>query len=171
LGQLRVSVRGVKLESPRQRRIIPASQRIGEVAMGTEIHLVGILLAAVAGFMVGGVWYSALFGKAWMAARGVSKEDIEARGGAPVSLFAITFVLDLFMAFVLDHVFGTYGGPPMVPSLLIAGGIAVGFVIPAMAVNYLYQQAKRNLYLIDGGHWFFAFLAMGAVLAVTNGLP
>jgi hypothetical protein len=137
--------------------------------MGTEIHWLAILLAAVAGFMVGGVWYSLLFGKAWMAARGVTKEQVQASGANPGMMFGITFLLDLVMAFVLDHVFGTYTPTPGLQlSLLIAGGIALGFVIPAMAVNYLYQQASRNLFLIDAGHWFFAFLAMGAVLSLLS---
>ena len=40
--------------------------------MGTWI---GILAAAVAGFVIGGLWYGPLFGKAWMAARGISPDD------------------------------------------------------------------------------------------------
>jgi len=137
--------------------------------MGTEIHWLAVLLAGVAGFAVGGVWYSLLFGKAWMAARGVTKEQIQAGGAKPGMLFGITFLLDLVMAFVLDHVFGTYTPTPGLHfSLFVAGGIALGFVIPAMAVNYLYQQASLKLFLIDAGHWFFAFLAMGAVLSLAG---
>ena len=134
--------------------------------MGTEIHWLAVLLAGAAGFMVGGVWYSALFGKAWMAARGVTQESM--KGGNVKALFAITFLLDLVMAFILDHVLGTYHYPPMTGTLLIAGGLALGFVIPAMLVNYLYQQASRNLMLIDAGHWFFAYLAMGAALSLMH---
>ena len=137
--------------------------------MGTEIHWLAVIVAGVAGFAVGGVWYSALFGKIWMAARGVSPESMKDNKGNVGMLFGITFVLDLVMAFVLDHVFGTYGGATdMSGALMIAGGIAIGFVIPAMIVNYLYQQAKRNLFLIDGGHWLAVFLVMGAVLKLLS---
>ena len=137
--------------------------------MGTEIHWLAVIAAGVAGFMVGGVWYSALFGKLWMAARGVTPESMKDGKGNVGMLFGITFVLDLWMAFVLDHVFGTYPpGPDMTGALLIAGGLALGFVIPAMVVNYLYQQAKRNLFLIDGGHWLVVFLVMGAVLHLLS---
>ncbi|MCW3849249.1 DUF1761 domain-containing protein [Sphingomonas sp. LB-2] len=134
--------------------------------MGTEIHWLAVIAAGVAAFMVGGVWYSALFGKLWMAARGVTPDSMQ-KGNVKL-LFGITFLLDLFMAFILDHVLGTYHYPPLTGTLLIAGGIALGFVIPSMLVNYLYQQASRNLILIDAGHWFFAFLAMGAVLSLLS---
>ena len=44
--------------------------------MGTHIHWLAVIVAGVGAFMVGGVWYSALFGKVWMAARGVSPESM-----------------------------------------------------------------------------------------------
>lgn len=137
--------------------------------MGTEIHWAAVVLAGLAAFVVGGFWYSVLFGKAWMAARGVTREEIMAkRGGAgPGAMFGITLVLDIVMAFFADHVLTTYTTDPGLNfALMITGGLALGFVIPAMAVNYLYQQASMKLFLIDAGHWLFAFLAMGAVFAV-----
>lgn len=135
--------------------------------MGTEIHWLAVVVAGVAAFMVGGVWYGALFSKAWMAARGVTKEQIEAKGSNVGAMFGITAVLDIVMAFFADHVLSTYTTEPTLNfALMITGGLALGFVIPAMAVNYLYQQASMKLFLIDAGHWLFAFLAMGAVFAV-----
>jgi hypothetical protein len=135
--------------------------------MGTQIHWLAVIVAGVAGFMVGGVWYSALFGKLWMAARGVTPESMK-KGNVKL-LFGITFLLDVLMAFVLDHVFGTYHPTPDLSlSLMIAGGMALGFVIPAMIVNYLYQQASRNLILIDAGHWLAVFLVMGLALNLLS---
>lgn len=137
--------------------------------MGTQVHWLAVLAAAVAAFAVGGVWYSALFGKLWMAARGLTEEQCKEGGQGNMGLlFGTTFALDLVMAFVLDHVLGTYGDPTIGVALMAAGGIALGFVIPAMAVNYLYQQAKPALFVIDGGHWLAAFLAMGAVLSLLT---
>lgn len=131
--------------------------------MGTEIHWLAIAVAGLAAFMVGGVWYSLLFGKAWMAARGVTKEQIESAGGNPGVMFGVTFLLDLVMAFVLDHVLGTYGDPTLRTTMIVSGGIALGFVIPAMAVNYLYLQNSMKHFLIDAGHWLAVFLVMGGV--------
>jgi hypothetical protein len=140
-----------------------------EGEMGTEIHWLAVIAAGVAAFLVGGVWYGALFSKAWMDARGMTKEEIQSKGGNVGMMFGITAVLDIVMAFFVDHVLGTYQPTPDLNlTLMIAGGLALGFVIPAMAVNYLYQQSSRNLFLIDAGHWLFAFLAMGAALALMT---
>ena len=130
--------------------------------MGTPIHWLAVLAAAVAAFAVGAIWYGVLFGKAWMAERGITAEL--ARSSNMPLVFGTTFVLDLVAAFVLDHVFGTYGHPPMALALAIAGGIAVGFIIPSIGVNYLFSRMSLKLFLIDTGHWLVAYCVMGAVL-------
>ena len=41
-------------------------------------------------------------------------------------------------------------------------------MIPAMIVNYLYQQATLKHFLIDAGHWLAALLVMGVVLDLLS---
>ena len=126
------------------------------------VHWLAIIAATIAGFMVGGLWYSVLFGKAWMAERGVTKEEAMAKGANPAFMFGVTLLLDLVIAFVLDHVLKDGGGLHM--AMMISGGIALGFIIPAMGVNYLYQQSSFKLFLIDAGHWLVTLVVMGVVL-------
>lgn len=122
-----------------------------------------ILPAAILGFLVGGLWYGPLFGKAWMAARGFTAES--ARQGANMALiFGLTFLLNLISAAVLSHVFDTYGGPGLHLSLLISGGIALGFIIPAIGVNYLFSRMTFKLFLIDAGYWLVIYVLMGLAL-------
>ena len=54
-------------------------------------------VAAIASFMFGGVWYS-LLSKPWMAA---AKLDANKGGGQPVIPMIITFVAQMFMAWML----------------------------------------------------------------------
>lgn len=133
--------------------------------MGTPIHWLAIVVAAAAGFAVGGVWYGPIFGKAWAAARGLTPDALKDGFNMPL-VFGLVFVLNLFSALVLDHVLGTYGDPNLKLTLLIAGGIAVGFILPAMAVNYLFSRLSLKLFLIDGGYWLTIYLVMGAILDV-----
>jgi high-affinity Fe2+/Pb2+ permease len=135
--------------------------------MGTEIHWLAVLVAAVAGFLVGGLWYGPLFGKAWQAARGLSDEALKDGANMPL-IFGLTFLLNVVSAFVLDHTLGTYGDPDMSLSLMIAGGIALGFVIPAMGVNYLFSRMSLKLFLIDAGYWLVIYCLMGAILDLLS---
>lgn len=135
--------------------------------MGTEIHWLAIFLSAFAGFAIGGVWYGPLFGKAWMSARGKSEEEIKA--GANMGLiFGTTFLLNLWMAFILDHTLTTYGDPDMNLTVMITGGVALGFIIPAMGVNYLFCRHTLKLFGIDAGYWLLNYVAMGVLLDLLS---
>ncbi len=76
--------------------------------MGTQIHWIAIVVAAASGFVIGGIWYGPLFGKAWQAARGLS-DDAMKNANMPM-IFGLTFVLNLVAAFILDHTLATYPG-------------------------------------------------------------
>jgi hypothetical protein len=135
--------------------------------MGTEIHWLAVVIAAIAGFAVGGIWYGPLFGKAWMAERGVTPESAK-QGANMAMIFGTTFVLNLIAAFILDHVYGTYNHPDLATSVMISGGIALGFIVTSIGVNYLFSRLSLKLFLIDAGYWFVIYCVMGAVLDVLS---
>ena len=132
--------------------------------MGTEVHWLAILVAAVAGFLVGGLWYGPIFGKAWQAARGLS-DDAMKNANMPM-IFGLTFVLNLFSAFILDHTLSTYGAPGLNLSVMISSGVALGFIVPAIGVKYLFSRQSLRLFMIDAGYWLVIYSVMGVVFAL-----
>jgi uncharacterized protein DUF1761 len=132
--------------------------------MGTEVHWLAIVVAAVSGFLVGGLWYGPIFGKAWQAARGLS-DDAMKNANMPM-IFGLTFLLNLFSAFILDHTLTTYGAPDLNLSVMISGGVALGFIVPAIGVNYLFSRQSLRLFLIDAGYWLVIYAVMGVVFAL-----
>jgi hypothetical protein len=133
-----------------------------------QFHWLAIVLAALAGFLVGGIWYGPLFGKAWMKARGISPEDAKAGMNMPL-LFGTTFVLNLVAAFMLDHLYATYDAPVgLHHSLVIAAIVGVGFIATSIGVNYLFSRQPRSLFLIDAGYWITMYLVMGAIFGLLS---
>ena len=130
--------------------------------MGTEIHWLAVVVAGLSGFLVGGLWYGPLFLKPWLRAEGKTTEEMG--GGHPAMVFGLAFVCNLFSALILDHTVGTYGDPDMAVTLMIAAGVALGFVIPAYGVNYLFAGRKLALFWIDAGFWLVTYLVMGVIL-------
>jgi hypothetical protein len=126
-----------------------------------------VLIAAIASFAFGAIWYTAL-SRQWMAARGLTGAEVRARTGSSPLPFIISFVALLIMAWmfagILLHL--ARGGTVMsVRSGLIAGFFLwLGFVITTMAVNHAFQGERRTLALIDGGHWLGVLLIQGAIL-------
>jgi hypothetical protein len=58
-----------------------------------EINWLAVLAAALSSFLLGGVWYSALFAKAWRKAAGLTDEQI--KNGNMALIFGGSFVLAL----------------------------------------------------------------------------
>lgn len=130
----------------------------------TEVNLWAVLTAAVVCFVIGGLWYGPLFGKAWMAAVNMTEEDA-AKGNMPL-IFGTTFVLQLIAALALALVAGSQ-------STLSSGlclGLLVGifWVATAFGTSYLFEQRCLKLWLINAGYNVVTFAAMGAIVGVWH---
>lgn len=123
-------------------------------------HL-AILVAAIAGWLVGAAWYG-LLGRHWLAALGKRKEDL-----SPSLLPFIASALALLvMAYVLAGAIGHLGPGQVSPrNGIISGAILwAGFVATTITVNHRFQGSPWRLTAIDAGHWLLVLLLMGAVI-------
>jgi hypothetical protein len=130
------------------------------------INYWAIVIAAVASWLVGAVWYMAL-GRAWMAALGKTREELMGPSGKPSPVpFVMSFVAELLMAWVLAGIIGHLGqGQVTLSNGIISGFFAwLGFVATTIAVNHAYSGARPTLTLIDGGHWLAVLVVQGAVI-------
>ena len=125
-----------------------------------DFALLPVLAGAAAFFVVGMIWYGGLFGKAWQKASGVTDE--QAQSGNMALIFGLCFVCEIVIGAVLWHLLARVNPAPHVV-MMMAVGFAGGIMIPAMAINYLFQRKPLTLYLIDGGHFLFGMAAMGGV--------
>ena len=126
--------------------------------MAVEINWLGVVLAALSAFVVGGLWYSLLFAKPWQRAAGVTDEQLL---GGRVRAFVGTFLLSLVMAVAL----AAFVGPSGAGFGALAGAIAgIAWVGAAFGVNYLFEHRSFLLFAINGGYNAVAFTAMGAIV-------
>jgi len=126
------------------------------------INLWAVLVAAVSSFLLGGVWYGPLFGKAWNAAAGMDPQ----KQGHPAKIFGGAFVFSLLAA----AVFAWFLGPQPPLSFAICRGVLVGFglVAASFGINYLFAQRGLRLWLIDGGYHTVQFALFGLVLGLWH---
>ncbi len=131
-----------------------------------DVNWIAVIVAALSGFLIGGLWYGPIFGKSWQVESGVSDEMAQA-GNMPM-IFGLTFLLNLFSAFVLAHVLMTYATPALGTTIMIAGGIALGFIIPAIGINYLFSRKSLKLFMIDAIYWLVAYSIMGLIFTLFS---
>lgn len=126
----------------------------------SDFALWPVLAGTAALFAVGAIWYGMLFGKVWQREAGLSDADVE--GGNMALIFGLTFLFEMLIAMVLWHLIARTSPEPHVV-MMMAVGFAVGVMIPAVGINYLYQRKSALLFAIDAGHFVLGMAAMGGV--------
>lgn len=125
------------------------------------INLNAVIVAAIASFLLGGIWYGPAFGKLWQSLVGLSDEDL-ANSGHPAKIFGAAFVLTFIQALMLSAVIPA--APDIEVGLVYALVIGVSFVATAFGVNYLFSRRPRGLFAIDTCFNILQFALMGAII-------
>jgi hypothetical protein len=130
----------------------------------SDLNWLAIVAAAVSAFVVGGIWYGPVFGKAWMAEFGFVEKDLAERNQAKI--FGGTLLLNLLMAFNLAMFLG--------PKVDITAGVGAGFftgfgfIAAFLGVFYLFEGKSLKLFWINSGFAVVSFVVMGLVLGAMN---
>ena len=135
----------------------------------TGVNYWAILIAAVAGWLVGAGWYMAL-GQHWMAAHGFTADSMAAARRRPGAFlpFVYAFIANLVMAWTLAGITG-HVGPVTVKNAVISGVLCwLGFVITTVVVNYSFAMRPPRLIAIDGGHWLAVLIVMGVIIGAMG---
>jgi len=140
---------------------------------GFEPNLLAVLLAAAAGFLIGGLWYSPLLlGERWMKAAGLRREQLKTRNKGQT--FGVAFAALLVMSYCLEVFIGPteqVGEGFFTPSQQGAfyGFLAgFGWVFAAVVVVGLFELRSRAYILINGSYWVVTMTAMGGILGGMN---
>lgn len=126
------------------------------------INHAAVLVAAIAAFAFGALYYGLLFSRQWTAA---ARIDPAAMKPSPTP-FVVSFICELVMAWVLAGIMFHVGqGQVSIRIGLISALFAwLGFMATTMAVNHRYEGFGWDLTLIDAGHWLGVALIMGVIL-------
>ena len=133
------------------------------------INYLAIIIAAVVGWLAGAVWYAVL-GKTWVEAQGNTMEAFRARQAALKGTsaawlpFALAFLANLVMAWVLAGMVGHLGSVTIRSAVISALFAWVGFVVTTALVTNAFGGRRYLLTAIDCGHWLVVLVLMGVVI-------
>lgn len=126
------------------------------------INLAAVIVAALANFVIGGLWYSpALFGKVWMRANGFTDDDL--KKGSPAKIFGMAFLFCLLMA---ANLAAFLAGPETTLAFAVAAAVAAGLGWAALGLGViaLFERRPWSYMLVNGGYLTVSFAAMGFIL-------
>jgi Protein of unknown function (DUF1761) len=131
-------------------------------------NLVSILVAAVAAWIFGGIYYTAL-SKPWMAAQGRTLEQFKAEQDAKSILakgapFVVVFISEIIIGWTLYGILLHMNLFSVRAGVISAALCWFGFVLTTIATNNAFSGRRPMLTAIDGVGWLGAFLIIGAVV-------
>ena len=128
--------------------------------------IIAVLVAALAGYGFGTVWYMSL-AKPWMAAAGVEVGD----DGRPVNSkdpipYISAFIMAVLVAGMMRHVFVMSGIDTVGKGLMTGLGLGLFVAAPWIVNNVMFSNKPKTLALIDGGYAAGGCTVIGFVLAL-----
>lgn len=126
-----------------------------------SLNILAIVLAAIAQFGVGAVWYTFLFGDLWGKMHGfdtLSKATQEKMMKAMPPIYGAQFIVTLFMTVVLAYVIQIF--PATINPYLIAFLLWLGFIVPSQASAAMFGGANEN--------WVMAKIAVQAGASLVS---
>ena len=124
-----------------------------------NINIWAVLVAAVASFAIGFVWYHpGVFGKRWQKDVGLSDEAMTNANMGKIfgASFVLTFIMALVLASFHPHGYGQ--------GIWMGGFLGIGLIATSFGVNYLFQRKSMVLWLIDAGYQLMVMLLIGLII-------
>ena len=132
-----------------------------------EINWIAVVVAAVACFLLGGLWYSpVLFAKRWVALIGKSEAELKASAGSMPMSYLVVLLCGLVTAWVMALVVGNFAPASAVDGALIGALCWLGFAGATSYGTALFSGKPKALWLIDSGFNLVSFIVAGVILAV-----
>ena len=131
-----------------------------------RINYVAVLVAAIAHFLIGGLWYGLLFGNKFLELIGWSPEKIrEMESRSEIKPMVLTFLFAIILALVIAH-FIKYTG-----ARTAFEGIQTAFLIwlviaTTQFATVIFEERIIGLYLLNVGYQLVACSFAGVILVL-----
>ncbi len=130
------------------------------------MEFLNVLVAAIAAYACGAVWYMTL-AKPWMAAAGIEVgEDGQPKNRADPVPYIVSILCLIIVAGMMRHVFALSAIDTVGKGLMSGLGIGLFLATPWIATNYTFADRPKSLILIDGGYATIGCTVMGIVLTL-----
>ncbi|MEA2166367.1 MAG: hypothetical protein QOK37_4494 [Thermoanaerobaculia bacterium] len=132
-----------------------------------HVNYLAILVSGVVIFILGGLWYSVIFKKTWIALMGIPEEKMkEGSGGAMPVLFLMAFLCALVQSYILAIIINHFTPFSCVRGAMVGTICWVGFAAPTSFATAIFSMTKKQLWLINSAYNLVSFIAAGMILSV-----
>ena len=123
------------------------------------VNWLAVVLAAIASFAFGAVWYMSLSNQ-WLAALGKTRQQLQVGNKPFIWSIAMELVLAYFIALLTPALTGEV---TIVSGMVVGAHMWLGFVITTLILNHRYEGMRWSLTIIDGLHLLGVLVIQGLV--------
>jgi len=134
----------------------------------SSLNYLAILVAAIAYFVIGALWYSVFFGRAWIKAMGLKKTDIEREKnkGSRWKAYFANFLTIIVMVYVLAIFIRVSEATNPLGGMFVGFLIWLGFIATVSIGTILWEGKPLELYLINASYHLVSLNVAGIILTL-----
>ena len=121
-----------------------------------------VVVAAIAYWLLGAVWYGVLFSKPWMALEQISPE--KAQSMSPVVPFVVAFLLELLIAYSLAQLCIWRNANTAGRGASVGVLVWIGFIGPITFMTYMFEMRPHTLFAINEFYPLAGLVLMGTII-------
>lgn len=133
-----------------------------------DLNWVAILVATLAYFALGALWYSkALFANRWIADLKIDMNNPDAKKGMGMMFggsFVLMFVQCLALAIIAERLDLDVAGGGWMSGAKLGAFTGVCFCAATIGVNYLYEKKPLSLFFINAGYAIVGNIIAGIII-------
>jgi hypothetical protein len=130
-------------------------------------NYLAVLVAAIAHFLIGGLWYGLLFGNKFVELIGWSPEKLQQmESHNPTKEMVIAFLLAVILTFVMAHFIQYTRARTVFEGIQTAFLLWLGFVATTQLATVIFEERNLGLYLLNVGYQLVACLVAGVILVL-----
>jgi hypothetical protein len=139
--------------------------------MPLHINFIAVLMAVVINFILGFIWYAALFAKAWtkeMAYDPNMRPDKKAMMKGMVLMVIGNFLFAWVLAFYLagwQYIPGAHKMNPFAIGINSAISVWIGFFVPVHLSRVVWEKHSWKLFFINSGYHLVATIVVALILS------
>jgi hypothetical protein len=129
-----------------------------------NINPLAIVVATIVPMVLGFLWYGPLFGNTWMAARGITREQMGSVNAGQA--YGLTTVFALVTAVAMALVISAAATQDMATGATLGAIVGIGLVATALATNGIFEERSWTLVGLNAGYQIVSLIVMGAVIGL-----
>ena len=136
------------------------------MVLGVSVNLWAVLVATIAGHVIGFLWYGPLFGKTWLKLMNFGKEGTKKMKLSGMQAMSMGLIGALITNYVLAVVLGLTGASSVSEGIMTGFWVWLGFAMPLHLGVVLWEGKPFKLFLFNTLQYLISIMVAASIIAV-----